>query len=83
IHALLAPQYWCQGVSLEDCAARARNAWAFGLYAPTGDLVGFLRLVTDRISFAYLSDVVVEEALRGQGLAEFMVTSALGLPEIE
>ena len=85
LHALLQPLFWIPDDStLEDIATRAANSWSFGLYAPDGgDLVGFCRLVTDRISFAYLSDVVIAEPLRNKGLGAFMVESVLGLPEIE
>ena len=83
LHALLSREFWCAGATREDITTRARNAWAFGMYAPSGELVGFCRLITDRCSFAYLSDVVVEEALRGKGLGSFMLKVVLGLPEIE
>ena len=83
LHALLSREFWCAGATREDIATRARNAWAFGMYAPSGELVGFCRLITDRCSFAYLSEVVVEEALRGKGLGSFMLKVVLGLPEIE
>ena len=85
LHALLLPLFWIPDDStLEDIATRAANSWSFGLYAPDGgDLVGFCRLVTDRISFAYLSDVVIAEPLRNKGIGAFMVETVLGLPEIE
>jgi predicted GNAT family acetyltransferase len=40
-----------------------------GAYATDGEQVGFARLVTDYASFGFLTDVFVEQAWRGHGLA--------------
>ena len=41
-----------------------------------------LRLVTDYATFAYLCDVVVSPDYRGLGLSKWMLTEALGRPDI-
>ena len=84
VHAIVSSQFWALGTSYESMVTRTKNAWSFGLYsAASNELVGFMRLVTDRISFAYLSDVVIDEPLRGQGLGQFMITTVFGLAEVE
>ena len=80
---LVSAQFWASYVTLEQCAMRFRNSWAFGLYSPGGEMVGCMRLVTDRDSFFYASDVIIDEPVRGQGLGSFMVTTVFGLPEVE
>jgi hypothetical protein len=39
----------------------------FGLFGPAG-LVGFARVITDRSTFAYLTDVIFEDGSRDKGL---------------
>ena len=43
---LVSAQFWASYVTLEQCAMRFRNSWAFGLYSPGGEMVGCMRLVT-------------------------------------
>lgn len=48
----------------------------------TGATVGFARVVSDRVTFAYLTDVIVDEAHRGEGLARRLSERALTHPEL-
>ena len=43
--------------------------------------IGFCRLVSDMVTIAWLSDMYVEKAHRGKGLAHWMVETLLDLPE--
>jgi len=47
-----------------------------GLSAPDGAQVGFCRLVTDRATFAFLSDVFVDVAHRAGGADAVAVNAA-------
>ena len=38
--------------------------------------VGFLRIVTDRATFAWVCDVYVEPAARGQGIGKLLMAEA-------
>lgn len=52
------------------------NSLTLGLYVETSEgkrQVGFARLITDRMTFAYLTDVFVLPELRGQGLAKWLM----------
>ena len=40
-------------------------------------------MVTDRATYAYLGDVYVEEAHRGRGLGEFLVSCVVAHPELQ
>jgi GNAT superfamily N-acetyltransferase len=53
-----------------------------GIYAPDGDLVGMARAVTDRATFAWVSDVFVLEPHRGRGLGRWVVSALLGHPDV-
>src|ERR1700761_6555580 len=82
IHAYLTRSYWSPGVPMEVVARAIANSMCFGLYL--GDAqVGFARVVTDKASFAYLADVYVLEAHRGQGLSKRLVETILAHPELQ
>ncbi|MCK9686321.1 GNAT family N-acetyltransferase [Scleromatobacter humisilvae] len=82
IHATLTRSYWSPGVPMEVVARAIANSMCFGLYL--GDAqVGFARVVTDKASFAYLADVYVLEAHRGQGLSKRLVETILAHPELQ
>ena len=46
-----------------------------------GEQVGYLRLVSDKTTFAWVCDVYVDEVHRGRGIARAMVRFALAHPE--
>ena len=83
VHAALAASYWSPGVSRETVERAAAGSVPFGLYAPTGEQVGYARVVTDRTTFAYLADVVVVDAHRGRGLGQWLVEGVLAHPDLQ
>jgi hypothetical protein len=60
--------YWGRWQTRENVAAQARSAWrVVGAYArEDGAMVGFARAVSDGVALAYLADVFVLPAHRGQ-----------------
>jgi len=82
IHAYLTRSYWSPGVPREIVARAAANSMCFGIYH--GDAqVGFARVITDKATFAYLADVYVLEAHRGQGLSKRLVEHILAHPDLQ
>jgi GNAT superfamily N-acetyltransferase len=83
IHAWLSEQsYWAQGRSYAVTAAAIEHSLSVGLYAPDGAQAGYARLVTDRATFAWLCDVFVDTAQRGDGLGSFLVAQTVGHPAV-
>jgi ribosomal protein S18 acetylase RimI-like enzyme len=83
VHRWLSDTYWSPGISREKVERAARNSsLVVGAYRG-GTQVGYLRVVSDRTAFAYLCDVYVDEAYRGQGIARRMVRYALEHPEYQ
>jgi len=74
--------YWARGRSRDVMARAIEHSLVLGLYAADGTQAGFARLVTDRATFAWLCDVFVDPALRGQGLGSFLAAQAAGHPEV-
>ncbi|MHA1563673.1 MAG: GNAT family N-acetyltransferase [Alphaproteobacteria bacterium] len=82
IHGFLTKAYWSAGVPWEVVVRAVRNSLAFGLYDPDGALVGFGRCVTDRATFAYLSDIFVLPKNRGKGLGAWLVAAMMDHPDM-
>lgn len=83
VHGWLSETYWSPGVSRERVERAARNsAMVVGAYR-AGEQVGYLRIVSDRTTFAWICDVFVDESARGRGLARAMVQFALGHPDYQ
>jgi GNAT superfamily N-acetyltransferase len=81
VHTWLASTYWSPDIPRERVERAARHSsLVIGAYR-NGEQVGYLRVVSDRTTFAYLCDVFVDERHRGQGVARAMVRHALSHPE--
>jgi hypothetical protein len=80
-HWLSEQAYWALGRTREQQDTANEHSLCIGLYAPTGEQVGFCRYVTDRATFAWLCDVFVVEAHRG-GAGTFMVEFAVEHPAV-
>jgi GNAT superfamily N-acetyltransferase len=82
IHDFLANRsYWATGRPLEVVRRSLDHSLCFGLYE-RGRQVGFVRVVTDRATFAWLCDVFVLEAYRGRGLSKWLLVCVLGHPAL-
>lgn len=73
--------YWGRWRNRDDVDAQVRGAWrVVGAYRERdgrrddGAMVGFARAVSDGVALAYLADVFVLPAHRGQGLGRALVT---------
>ena len=53
IHSFLSTAYWSTGIPREVVQRSILNSLPFGLYAPSGQQVGFARVVIDRATYAY------------------------------
>jgi GNAT superfamily N-acetyltransferase len=83
IHRWLAgSSYWAEGIPLETLRRAVQNSLPFGLYHE-GALVGFARVITDYATFAYVGDVFVLEAHRGQGLSTWLMETIAADPRLE
>ena len=69
--------YWALGRPAAPVAASVGNSVCFGVYAPSGEQVGFARAVTDHATFAWVCDVYVDRAARGHGLGSWLAQSVV------
>ena len=80
--ALLRSTAWARGMPREMLVRAMANSLTFGLRRG-GELVGLARVVTDRATFAYLTDVVIAEPMRGQGLGHRLTAAILEHPDLQ
>jgi GNAT superfamily N-acetyltransferase len=74
--------YWSPGISRETVERAARHSLAFGLFHGTAQ-IGYARAITDRTSFAYLSDVFVLPAHQGAGLGKWLIECLMAHPDLQ
>jgi GNAT superfamily N-acetyltransferase len=76
IHPWLAGTYWSPGISRSKVERAALNS-SLVVGAYFGDeQVAYLRIISDKETFAWVADVFVAEEHRGKGLAQAMVRLA-------
>ena len=66
--------YWASDRSPETVAATIPASWCFGVY-DGAQQVAFARVVTDRVTFAWVCDVVVDRAHRGRGIGHWLMST--------
>jgi GNAT superfamily N-acetyltransferase len=81
IHGWLASSYWSPGIARALVEKAIAGSHCLGASDAAGEQIGFARMVTDHATFAWLADVWVDEAGRGQGIARAMVRWFLDHPE--
>src|SRR5262245_20688598 len=86
IHGFITRSYWAPGIPREVVARSLEHSLPFGLFVTGGARerqVGFARVISDRATFAYLSDVFVLEEERGRGLGRFLLQCVHAHPELQ
>jgi GNAT superfamily N-acetyltransferase len=76
----LASSYWSPGVERALVERAIAGSHSLGAYRD-GEQIGFARAITDHATFAWIADVWVDDAARGQGLGRRMVAWFLDHPE--
>jgi len=76
IHNFLTNAYWSKGISKETIEKIIKHTLCFGVYYKNKQ-VGFARITTDYVAFAYLADVFILEEYRGKGLSKWLIDTIL------
>ena len=83
IHQWLTTSYWAAGISrVLVKQAAANSTLVLGAFTADGAQVGYLRVVSDTVRFAYIMDVFVDAGHRRQGIAGLLVGGATGHPRL-
>lgn len=76
IHAYLTKSYWSEGISLEKVQKCVDNSLNFGIFL-NGKQVGYARVLTDFVRFAYLMDVFIDPDFQGKGFGKKLMSYVL------
>lgn len=82
IHAFLSKSYWAENIPMETVQRSIDNSISFGVFH-LGRQIGFARVITDKATFAYLADVFIDEAYRGQGLSKWLMEEIMTHPDLQ
>jgi len=82
IHGFLAESYWAKGIPRETVARSIENSLCFAVYKGAAQ-VAFGRVISDFATYAYIGDIFVLEAFRGQGLSKWMMEAITSHPKLQ
>lgn len=80
--AMLHRSHWGGSVTRDILERAIDNSITVGVYDGETQL-GFARVVTDLTTYAYLTDVIVAESARGQGIGSWMVEAIIAHPDLQ
>ena len=80
--ALLHTTYWATALTHDSLALAMEHSICFGVL-DGATLIGFARIVTDLVTYAYWSDVVVAERFRGRGIGLWLSREMLAHPQLQ
>jgi GNAT superfamily N-acetyltransferase len=81
IHRSLTHCPWSEGITRDKVERAIQNSFCFGVY-DSATQVGFARVITDFVTFAYIGDFFITESHRGRGLGKWLIATILACPEL-
>ncbi|AOZ99497.1 GNAT family N-acetyltransferase [Flavobacterium commune] len=82
IHNFLKDIYWAAPRTIEEVQVCIENSFCFGIYLD-GRQIGFARVITDYVVFAYLMDVFIDEKYRGNGYSSILIDAMMNESELK
>ena len=74
--------YWAAGRTIEEVQTTIEASVCFGIYKDDKQ-IGFARVITDYVVFAYLMDVFIEEKHRGKGYSSLLIETMMNEPQLQ
>ena len=82
IQDVLKDIYWVAGRTIDEVQTTIDNSFCFGIYLNNVQ-IGFARVITDYVVFAYLMDVFIAEEHRGNGYSSILIDAMLKEPVLQ
>ncbi|TAI49811.1 N-acetyltransferase [Flagellimonas allohymeniacidonis] len=83
IHEYLSKQsYWAKGRSYDLVEKSMANSLCFGAFDENDKQIGFARIATDYVVFAWLMDVFVVDDCKGKGIGKQLLQAILEHPNL-
>ena len=74
--------YWAAGRTLEEVQTTVDTSFCFGIYLEEKQ-IGFCRVITDYVVFAYVMDVFIDEKHRGKGYSSILINAMMTEPQLQ
>tara|TARA_R110000868_G_scaffold288378_1_gene548681 strand:- start:6122 stop:6523 length:402 start_codon:yes stop_codon:yes gene_type:complete len=74
--------YWAAGRTLKEVQITIDSSCCFGIYLDDGQ-IGFARVITDYVVFAYVMDVFITEEQRGKGYSSLLIEAMMKEPTLQ
>ena len=82
IQRFLKDIYWAAGRTIEEVQTTIESSFCFGIYLDDVQ-IGFARVITDYVVFAYVMDVFIDEKHRGKGYSSILIDNLLKEPQLK
>jgi len=74
--------YWAAGRTIDEVQTTIDSSVCFGIYL--NDIqIGFCRVITDYVVFAYVMDVFIDEQHRGKGYSSILIHAMMSEPQLQ
>lgn len=83
VYPALSAAYACEAPAPEAWSRAIPNSLHFAAFSADGELAGYVRVVTDRATFALLADAFVVEGHRGLGVSGQLIGAVASHAELE
>ena len=74
--------YWAAGRTIDEVQTTIDSSFCFGIYSDEKQ-IGFCRVITDYVVFAYVMDVFIDEAHRGKGYSSILIEAMMTEPKLQ
>ena len=74
--------YWAAGRTIEEVQRTIDSSVCFGIYLDDVQ-IGFGRVITDYVVFAYMMDVFITEEHRGKGYSSVLISAMMEEPSLK
>ncbi|WP_413999962.1 GNAT family N-acetyltransferase [Flavobacterium sp. W1B] len=74
--------YWAAGRTIDEVQTTIDHSFCFGIYLDDKQ-IGFARVITDYVVFAYLMDVFITEEHRGKGYSSILIEKMMTEPKLK
>lgn len=82
IYKFLTKTYWAKGRTIEEVRTTIDNSFCFGVYL-NNKQIGFARIISDYVVFAYLMDVFILPEYQGKGYSKQLMKKVVEHPKLK
>lgn len=83
VYHQLSAMYWSKNIPKEIVIKSLENSLCFSVITDSNQQIGFARMITDKATFAYLSDVFIDKKHQEQGLSKALMKNILAHPDLQ